>query len=51
MKEYEVYLNKLVLDSIEAKSSLVDILLGIRELSDKLDTIITLKEVELGHQT
>lgn len=49
-KGYEIYLDKLVLDSIETKSSLTDILFGIKEISGKLDTLISLKEVELGRQ-
>lgn len=51
MKGYEIYLDKLVLDSIETKDFLDDILLSIKELSGKLDTLITLKEVELGRQS
>lgn len=46
MKNYEIYLDKLVSDGIEAKYSLSDIVLGIKELSGKLDTLIALKEVE-----
>lgn len=43
MKNYEIYLNKLVSDGIEAKCSLADILLAIKELSGKLDTLIALR--------
>lgn len=50
MKDYELYLNKLVEDSIIAKGQRNDILLGLKEISGKLDTLITLKQVELSRQ-
>ncbi len=50
MKEYEIYLNRLVMDVIEEKCTLSDILLGLKEVSGKLDTLITLKQVELQRQ-
>lgn len=50
MKNYEIYLDKLVSEGIEARCYLSDIVLGLKELSGKLDTLISLKEVELGHQ-
>lgn len=46
----EPYLNKLVEDSIIAKGQRNDILFGLKEISCKLDTLITLKTVELGRQ-
>lgn len=46
MKNYEIYLDKLVSDGIEAKYSLSDIMLGIKELSNKLDTLIALNEAQ-----
>lgn len=51
MKEYEPYLDRLVMDGIEEKCTLSEILLGLKEVSGKLDTIIILKQVELQHQS
>jgi len=48
--DYSIYLDRLVTDSIESKGTLNDILFGIKELSGKLDTLITLKQVELQRQ-
>lgn len=50
LKNYEIYLNRLVSDGIEAKCSLEDILLEINELSSKLDIFIALKKTEEGHR-
>lgn len=38
------------MDVIEEKCTLSDILLGLKEVSGKLDTLITLKQVELQRQ-
>lgn len=43
-------LDKLAENSIINKGQLNDILFGLKEISCKLDTLITLKTVELGHQ-
>ena len=50
MKDYSAYMDRMVRDGIEQKCTLSDILLGLKEVSGKLDTLISLKEVELGHQ-
>lgn len=47
-RDYTDYLNKLVLDSIEIKGQTNDALFGLKEISDKLDTLIALKQVELS---
>lgn len=47
-RDYTDYLNKLVLDSIEIKGQANDALFGLKEISDKLDTLIALKQVELS---
>ena len=48
MRDYEYHLNKLVEDSIISKGQMNDILFGLKEISGKLDTLIALKQVELG---
>lgn len=48
MRDYEYHLNKLVEDSIITQGQLNDLLFGLKEISGKLDTIIALKQVELG---
>lgn len=45
---YSDYLNRLVLDGIEAKGQISDVLFGLKEISGKLDTLITLKQIELS---
>ncbi len=50
MASYDLYLDKLVVNSIEMKGHMIDILSGMKDLSSKLDTLIALKEVELGRQ-
>lgn len=47
MKDYSVYLDRMVKDGIEQKCTLSDILLGLKELSGKMDTLIALIQVEL----
>lgn len=49
-QDYERYLDKLVVNSIEAKGYMVDLLAGIKEISGKLDTLIALETAGLGHQ-
>lgn len=46
--QYESYLDKLVLDGIESKNTLNEIVFGLKDISGKLDTLIALKQVELG---
>ncbi len=46
----EIYLEKLVEDSIIMKGQINDAIFGLQELSGKLDTLIALKQVELGRQ-
>lgn len=48
MRNYEDHLNKLVENSIIGKGQANDILFGLKEISGKLDTLIALKQVELG---
>lgn len=47
-RDYTDYLNKLVLDGIGIKWQTNDALFGLKEISDKLDTLIALKQVELS---
>lgn len=42
-RNYDIYLDKLVCNSIEMKGYMVDLLAGIKELSGKLDTLIALE--------
>lgn len=46
----ELCLEKLVEDSILMKGQINDVIFGIQQLSGKLDTLIALKQVELGRQ-
>lgn len=50
MKDYSVYFDRMVMDVIEEKCTLSDILLSLKEVSGKLDTLISLKQVELKRQ-
>jgi hypothetical protein len=50
MKNYEFELNELAKNTIEMKCQGYDILCGLKEISGKLDTLIALKQVELGLQ-
>ncbi len=43
MQNCEPYLDKLVVNSIEMKGYMVDIICGMKELSGKLDTLIALE--------
>jgi len=49
-RDYDRYLDKLVVDSIEMKGHMIDLLSGMKDISGKLETLIALKEVELGRQ-
>lgn len=48
--DYSDYLSRLVLDGIEAKGQINDVLFGLKEISGKLDTLIALKQVELSRR-
>lgn len=48
--DYTRYLDKLVSDSIDVNCRTVDMLCGLKEISCKLDTIISLLRVELSRQ-
>ena len=50
MRDYESHLNELVKNSIIASGQANDIIFGLKEISCKLDTLIALKQVELGHR-
>lgn len=46
--DYTGHLDKLVFDSIEIKGHVSDIVLGLKELSGKLDTLIALQQLEVS---
>lgn len=46
--DYTGHLDKLVLDGIEMRGYVSDIILGLKELSGKLDTLIALQQVEVS---
>jgi hypothetical protein len=46
--DYTGHLDKLVFDGIEIKGHVSDIILGLKELSGKLDTLIALQQVEVS---
>lgn len=50
MRDYEPLLDKLVHDSITMKGQINDVIFGLKGISDKLDTLIALKQVELSLQ-
>lgn len=47
-KDYSAHLNKMVEDGIIMKGQINDVVFGLKEISDKLDTLIALKQVELS---
>lgn len=49
-RDYEPMLDKLVHDSITMKGQINDVIFGLKGISDKLDTLIALKQVELSLQ-
>lgn len=49
-KDYSDYLNKIVVDGIETKGNTFDIICGLKEVSCKLDTVISLLQVGLSRQ-
>lgn len=48
MKGYEIDISKLAENSIIMKGQINDVVFGLKEISDKLDTLIALKQVELS---
>lgn len=47
-RDYSTHLNKMVEDGIIMKGQINDVVFGLKEISDKLDTLIALKQVELS---
>lgn len=48
MKGYEIDISKLAENSIIMKGQINDVVFGLKEISDKIDTLIALKHVELS---
>jgi hypothetical protein len=48
MKGYEFDISKLAENSITMKGQINDVVFGLKEISDKIDTLIALKQVELS---
>lgn len=48
MKGYEFDISKLAENSIIMKGQINDVVFGLKEISDKIDTLISLKQVELS---
>ena len=48
MKGYEIDIAKLAENSIIMKGQINDVVFGLKEISDKIDTLIALKQVELS---
>lgn len=49
-RDYSLELNKLAENSIIMKGQINDVVFGLKSISDKLDTLIALKQVELSLQ-
>lgn len=47
-KDYEIYIDKLAENSIIMKGQINDVVFGLKGITDKLDTLIALKQVELS---
>lgn len=47
---YDIYLDKLVVNSIETKGYMVDMIAGMKELSGKLDALIALQSAAIQPQ-
>ena len=47
-KDYEIYIDRLAENSIIMKGQINDVVFGLKEISDKIDTLIALKQVELS---
>ena len=47
-KDYEFYIDRLAENSIIMKGQINDVVFGLKGITDKLDTLIALKQVELS---
>ena len=47
-KDYEIYIDRLAENSIIMKGQINDVVFGLKGITDKLDTLIALKHVELS---
>ena len=47
-KDYEIYIDRLAENSIIMKGQINDVVFGLKGITDKLDTLIALKQVELS---
>ena len=47
-KDYEIYIDRLAENSIIMKGQINDVVFGLTGITDKLDTLIALKQVELS---
>ena len=47
-KDYEIYIDRLAENSIIMKLQINDVVFGLKGITDKLDTLIALKQVELS---
>lgn len=47
-KDYEIYVDRLAENSIIMKGQINDVVFGLKGITDKLDTLIALKQVELS---
>lgn len=47
-KDYEIYIDRLAENSIIMKGQINDVVFGLKAITDKLDTLIALKQVELS---
>lgn len=47
-KDYEIYIERLAENSIIMKGQINDVVFGLKGITDKLDTLIALKQVELS---
>lgn len=47
-KDYEIYIDRLAENSIIMKGQINDVVFGLKGITDKLDTLIALKQVELA---
>lgn len=47
-KDYEIYIDRLAENSIIMKGQINDVVFGLKGITDKLDTLIALKQVKLS---
>ena len=47
-KDYEIYIDRLAENSIIMKGQINDVVFGLKGITDKLDTLIAIKQVELS---